>query len=88
MEKALERIELKVWHYKDGKRVGGVHSGISGDVSNIRGDVTGIIGDVTGISGNVTGIRGDVTGISGNVDDCNVTDAEREKGIKIEDLIK
>jgi len=49
--------------------------------------VSGISGNVTGISGNVTGIRGNVSGISGNVTDCNLTGAERVKGININDLI-
>jgi hypothetical protein len=39
------------------------------------------------ISGNVNDIRGDVSGISGNLDDCEITDEEREKGININDLI-
>ena len=60
MKKALERIKLKVWHYKDGEKIEGVHSKISGNV----------------------------TGISGDIDDCNITGAEREKGINISDLIK
>ena len=67
MKKALERIKLKVWHYKDGEKIEGVHSKISGNVSDISGNVTGI---------------------SGDIDDCNITGAEREKGINISDLIK
>ena len=74
MKKALERIKLKVWHYKDGEKIEGVHSKISGNVSDI--------------SGNVSDISGNVTGISGDIDDCNITGAEREKGINISDLIK
>ena len=31
---------------------------------------------------------GDLTGISGDVDLCEITPEEREKGIKIEELIK
>ena len=56
-------------------------------MTGIRGDVDYIIGDVTGIRGNVTGIRGNVTGIRGDVDECNITDEERENGIQIESLL-
>ena len=95
MKKALTRIEMKVWHVKDGKKVEGVRSGIRGDVSDIsgyvsyiRGDVSGISGYVTDISGDVSGIRGDVSGIRGDVDECKITAEERKKGINIKDLIK
>ena len=48
----------------------------------------GISGDVSGISGNVSGIRGDVSGIWGNLDECELTDEEREQGVQIEDLLQ
>ena len=74
MKKALTRIEMKVWHVKDGKKVEGVRSGIRGDVSDI--------------SGYVSYISGDVSGIRGDVDECKITAEERKKGINIKDLIK
>ena len=40
-----------------------------------------ILGIHEGISGNVSGIRGDI-------DDCEISDEERKRGIKIEELIK
>lgn len=39
------------------------------------------------ISGNLTGISGDLTDISGNLDDCKLTKADREKGIRVKDLV-
>jgi hypothetical protein len=43
---------------------------------------------VTGIRGNVNGISGNVTGIWGDVDDCEITDEEREKGVDVKSLVK
>jgi len=50
--------------------------------------VSGIRGDVSGIRGDVSGIRGDVSGIRGDLDDCEITDEDRTKGINIEELLK
>ena len=49
--------------------------------SFLRGDVTDLRGDVTDLRGTVSGLRGDV-------DECEITDEEREKGIDVNDLIK
>lgn len=46
-----------------------------------------IIGIHSNISGNLSGISGDVSGIRGDVDLCEITEEERQKGIKIEDLV-
>jgi hypothetical protein len=40
------------------------------------------------ISGNVSNIWGDVSGIRGDLDDCDITNKERKKGINIKNLIK
>jgi prophage DNA circulation protein len=95
MIKKLTKIESKTHYYKDGKIFYGIHDGIRGDVSNIsgnvsdiRGGVSDIRGDVSGISGNVSNISGNVSGISGNLDDCEITEEDRKKGIDIKDLIK
>ena len=60
MKKALKRIEYKIWHYQDGKTVGGAPSGVRGDLSGVRGEI----------------------------DDCEITDEERKRGISIKELIK
>jgi hypothetical protein len=56
MNKPLKRIQAKCWYFVDGKKIGGTHD-------QLRGDVTGLRGDVTGLSGNVTGLRGDASAI-------------------------
>jgi hypothetical protein len=103
MLKMLRKKEVKLYWIDDkGVKHKGCHAGISGDLSGISGDLSGISGDVSGIRGNLSrirgnlsgirgnlsGISGDLSGISGDVDDCEITDTEREKGIKIEDLIQ
>ena len=50
-------------------------------------NLSGIKGDLFGITGNLSGITGDFTGITGNIDDCEITQEERDKGINIHDLI-
>ena len=80
MKKALERISNTVWHYEAGHRIDGAPTGISGDLSGIRGNLTSI-------TGTLTGIRGDLSGIRGDIDDCQITDEERGKGINVNDLI-
>jgi len=80
MEKKLKRVNQKVYYIKAGIKIIGVPDCISGDLSDIRGDLTGISGDLTDISGDLSGIRGNLT-------DCNISDKERVKGIRIEDLI-
>lgn len=60
MKKNLTKIENKIYHYKDGVRMEGVHKDITGDVS----------------------------GIIGNLDDCEITQEERAKGVDISELVK
>jgi len=74
MKKLLKKISgISIYYIKDGVRHDGAHENISGNVNDIYGDVSGI--------------SGNVSGISGNVDGCEITNAEREKGIDIVELI-
>jgi len=45
-------------------------------------------GGVAGLTGNCSGLTGDCSDLRGNIDDCDLTDEDREKGINIRDLIK
>jgi len=87
-KKTLTKKEYTLYHYKDSVKIEGVHSDISGNVNGIRGVVSNIRGDVNDIWGDVSDISGNVTGIYGNLDDCEITDEERERGIDIRELIK
>ncbi len=73
--------------YGDVTGIYGKVTGLSGRVTGLDGDVTGLDGDVTGLKGDVTGIYGKAPGLGGNIDDCEITEEERRKGINIEDLI-
>ena len=81
MKKALIRNKKPYWYWKNDEQ-------IFDAPDNVSGNLTGISGDLTGIRGNLTGIRGDLTGISGDLDDCDISDADRKKGINIDDLLK
>lgn len=88
MKKALKKIENSTWYSKNGKRVNGVPSDITGNLTGITGNLTGIRGDLTNIRGDLTGITGDLTGIRGDVADCELTDEDRKRGINITELIE
>ena len=83
--KYYERLEISI--RGNIRYISGDVSSIRGDVSSISGDVSYISGDVSYISGDVSSIRGDVSYISGNVDECELTEEDRENEINIEDLI-
>ena len=67
MKKNLTKKEYRIYYIKDGVRIKGVHSKISGNARYIRGDVSSILGDVSDIEGDVSGISGNVSFIRGNV---------------------
>ena len=37
--------------------------------------------------GNCTGLRGNCTGLRGDLDECDITDEDRKKGIDIAELV-
>lgn len=51
-------------------------------------DISRLYGNISEIRGNISGIIGDVTNIDGSIDDCEITNEERENGIDIKDLLK
>ena len=75
MKKCLVRIKNEecVYHYVNCNRVEGVPDGITGNL--------------TGIRGNLSGITGDLTGISGDIDDAGLTDYDRKRGVRVDDLV-
>ncbi len=75
MKKKLIKINL------NSEEIQGKHTKIRGITINIKSNVSNITGDVSSI-------YGDVSNIIGNIDECEITDVERENGIYIIDLIK
>ena len=88
MKKALKNTKITgLYHFVDGVRIAGAPSGLKGYVSGLEGDVTGLKGYVSGLEGDVTGLKGDVTGLKGDVDECGLSDEERESGVDVSTLI-
>ena len=62
---------------------------ITGEISaDLRGDVSGLRGDVSGLRGDVTDLWDDVTGLRGDVDECEISDEDRENGVDITGLVE
>ena len=72
MQAKLKR-QVQCYHFVNGEKIAGVHTGLRGDVTDLRGDVTGL--------------RGDVTGLRGDVDDCDIEINERKNGIAVALLV-
>ena len=72
MKKALKK-EAEAFHFVNGKKIYGLHSGVSGNL--------------TGVRGNLTDVSGNLTDVSGDLDECEISDSDRKKGVNIEDLI-
>ena len=82
MKKALilEKKELYYYHFGLKKII---------DYRNKKTYPPYISGNISGgLSGNISGIRGCVDNIIGNLNDCDITEKEREKGIDIKDLAR
>ena len=88
MKKKLKKTDSIIYHYKDGKRIKGVPEGISGDLTGVSGNLSGISGDLTGVRGDLSGISGDLLGVRGDLDECEITQEDRKRGIDVEDLIE
>jgi len=73
MKKTLTKTN-NLYHIKNGIRIEGIHSGLSGNISGLHGEVSGL--------------SGDISGLSGDLDDCEISDEERVKGVNVKDLIK
>jgi len=46
-----------------------------------------IMGENPLMSGNCTGLSGDCTGLYGDLNNCDLSEKDREKGIKITELV-
>jgi|GEM_PF-2599469 len=87
MKRKLKKTHKDLYYYSDEEKIIGKNPKMNGDCSGLRGDCTYLSGNCTGLRGVCTYLSGDCTGIRGDLDDCEITDEEREKGININDLI-
>ena len=87
-----EKVKKCIVDYKDKKtypkNIKGDISEIWGNISGLWGNIGELWGNINGLRGNISGLLGDATNISGDIDDCELTDKDREKGININDLVK
>ena len=74
MKKKLQKINEKIYYFENDKKILGRHKNILGYVSYIRGDISNL--------------SGNVSHISGDLDDCEISEEERSKGVNINDLLK
>ena len=83
------------WINWDGTLQEGTHNQLSG-TANINGNCSAINGilreDLRGyvsehLQGDITGLYGDCTNVHGNIDNCNLTQEEREAGVDITTLV-
>lgn len=63
-------------------------TGVYGSCIFISGDISRVTGNISSLKGHLTGISGDITKINGDIDDCEITDEERNNGIIIDDLVQ
>jgi len=73
MKKALMKVANKLYYMENGKIFDGKNP-------NMRGDCTGLSGDCSGL-------RGNCSGLSGDLDECEITDEERQGGVDIQRLV-
>ena len=80
MERMLKRIPDLYWLDDNNELRNGPNPDMTGDCSELWGDCSGLTGDCTGLTGDCSGLWGDL-------DACNLTDAERENGVDVNDLV-
>ena len=57
------------------------------DLNGVRGDLRGVRGDLSRVWGDLIGVTGDLSGVTGDIDACELTAAEREAGVVIDELL-
>ncbi len=55
--------------------------------AELRGDCTRLIGNCSGLRGDVSGLRGGVSELRGDLDECEILEEDRQRGVNIHDLI-
>ena len=57
-----------------------------GHLSDVWGNLTGVSGDLTNVRGKLTSVSGNLTNVLGDLDDCEITQSDRDRGIDIREL--
>ena len=53
----------------------------------LKRDLNGVRGDLRGVRGDLSRVWGDLSGVTGDIDACELTAAEREAGVVIDELL-
>lgn len=88
MKKLLTKKTYVLYHYVDKTIVEGANPNMSGNCTELTGDCSWLIGNCSGLSGDCTELSGDCSGLSGDLDECEITDEDRVKGVDISDLVR
>ena len=88
MKRLLTKVQGEIWHIAADKRIDGPPPDVCGNLSGVRGDLTGVCGNLTDVYGNLSGVRGNLTDVCGNLDECEITNADRARGVEITELIQ
>ena len=67
---------------------GDISSGLTGNLGGLYGNISELTGDLSELTGDLSGLSGNCTNIVGDLNDCKLTEEDREKGVDIRDLIK
>lgn|SRR3990167_1989799 len=96
MKKSLTKTKRQdIYYYKNDTKIiinrnarSTYPSELRGNISSeLSGDISGLSGDISSeLRGNISGLSGNCTNIEGNLDDCELTDEDREKRVDIKDL--
>jgi hypothetical protein len=61
---------------------------MTGDVSRLAGDCSGLWGSISGLRGNCSGLWGECSGLTGDLDQCEITDEDRARGVDVRTLVE
>ena len=104
MKKNLTKINNELYYFKDNIKIvidrndrktyppnltGNISPNLTGNISNLTGNISYLTGNISNLTGNISpNLTGNISNIRGNLDDCEITEEERKKGIDINDLVK
>ena len=82
MKKNLTKINNELYYFKDNIKIVIDRNDRKTYPPNLTGNIS------PNLTGNISNLTGDLSNIRGNLDDCEITEEERKKGIDINDLVK
>jgi hypothetical protein len=84
MKAKLIKFASELFHAE----LSGDRSGLSGDCSGLSGDRSGLSGNCSRLYGNCSRLYGNCSGLYGDLNDCEITQKDRNLKIEISTLVK